>query len=88
MFSSMGAFHRSARLSAPPRSQQHCADSSMNITQLRVTQLVGEGAAVMPGLSLTLSGLSAPPFGTRCVKKSSYRVLLSSNNHFGALSLF
>lgn len=37
VFSSMGAFHRSARLSAPPRSRQHCADSSMNVTQLRVT---------------------------------------------------
>ena len=54
VFSSMGAFHRSARLSAPPRSRQHCADSSMNVTQLRVTpQLVCEWAAAVPGLSLT-----------------------------------
>lgn len=84
VFSSMGAFHRSARLSAPPRSQQHCADSSMNITQLRVTRLVCEGAAVVPGLSLTQSGLSLLHHSvTPCVKKrkekkkSSYRVLLS-----------
>lgn len=42
----MGAFHLRARLSAPPRSLQHCADSSTHITQLRVTKPGSEGAAV------------------------------------------
>lgn len=71
MFSSMEAFHRSARLRASPRSQQHCADSSMNVTQLRVTQLVCEWAAVEPRLSLTRSGLGASPVSCLRQKKSS-----------------
>lgn len=42
----MGAFHLRARLSAPPRSLLHCADSSTHITQLRVADLGSKGAAV------------------------------------------
>lgn len=42
-FSSVGACHRSARLCAPPRSQQHCADSSMSVTQLRFTRSSASG---------------------------------------------
>lgn len=59
--SSMGALHRSAGLGAPPRSHKHCADSSMNVTQLRFTKPVCEWAAVLllSGLSLTRSGLRA-----------------------------
>lgn len=49
-------------LSAPLRSRQHCADSSMNVTQLRVTQLQSvRGRPPSRGLSLTRSGLTSSP---------------------------
>lgn len=70
--SSMGAFHRSAPVvkCASAVSQQHCADSSMNITQLKShPSLSVSGRPWSLGLSLTHSvGSALQADVTTCVK--------------------
>ena len=71
-----------------PRSRQHCADSSMNVTQLRVTQSVWEWAAVAWSRAVThsLQPLSSTRRDHLRQKSWSYRVFtlqLWINNYFG-----